>query len=413
MITSTDIVVTLSDLVYGGDALGRLEDGRAVFVPFALPGEKVRIKILEEKPRHVLAELEEVLVPSELRIAPRCRHFGVCGGCHYQHMSYESQRTFKTKILVDQLLRIGKLENVPILPMNPSTNEWMYRNYVQFHLSSEGKLGYSKARSNEIVPIVECYLPQPPLDGLWPLLEFEPGSGVERVGLRLGDEDDLQIMLESKSGTMPDFMVEILGASVTHLMDTSRIVLAGSEYTWIKVKGRLFKVSAGTFFQVNSNVAEKLVDAVLAELPSEKELTILEVYSGAGLFSAFLAEKAEKLVAIESSGYAWDDFSFNLDEFDNVELYEAPAEVVIPLLDIKPDIVLADPPRSGLLRPVLQGILKMRPPCILYISCDPATLARDARYLIEGGYELRAVRPFDMFPQTYHIESFSVWMRTA
>jgi 23S rRNA (uracil1939-C5)-methyltransferase len=413
MNTSTDIVVTLSDLVYGGDAFGRLSDGRAVFVPFALPGEIVRIKILEEKPRHVLAGLEEVLVPSELRIAPRCRHFGICGGCHYQHMPYESQLVVKTKILVDQLLRIGKLENVPILPANPSTKAWMYRNYIQFHISPEGKLGYSKARSNEIVPIVECFLPQPPLDGLWPLLEFEPGTGVERVGLRLGEEDDFQITLESKSRTMPDFMVEDLGASVIHLLDTSHIVLAGSEYTWIQVKGRMFKVSAGTFFQVNSSVAEKMVDTVLEELPPGKELTILEVYCGAGLFSAFLAEKAEKLVAIESSSSACDDFSFNLDEFDNVELYEAPAEVVIPLLDFKPDIILADPPRSGLQRPVLQGILKMRPQCIYYISCDPATLARDARYLIEGGYELRAVRHFDMFPQTYHIESLSVWMRAV
>jgi 23S rRNA (uracil1939-C5)-methyltransferase len=413
MSTASEIVVTLSDLVYGGDAFARLADGRAVFVPFALPGEKVMIKIIDEKPRHVLAGLEEILVPSPLRIPPRCRHVGVCGGCHYQHMPYESQLGFKTKILVDQLLRIGKMKDVPVLPMIPSIAAWEYRNYVQFHLSPDGKLGYSKVRSNEIVPIVECYLPQHLLDRVRLLLEFEPGTGVERVGLRLGEDEDIQITLEGKSAMLPDFRVEDLSASVIHLMDNSRIVLAGSEYTWMRIKERLFRVSAGTFFQVNSFVAEKMVDSVLAELPLERRLTVLEAYCGVGLFSAFLAERVDKLVAIESSSSACDDYSYNLDEFDNVELYEAPAETVIPLLDIQPDIILVDPPRSGLLRQILQGILKLRPQWIYYISCDPATLARDAHYLVEGGYELCSVRPFDMFPQTYHIESFSVWRRTA
>jgi 23S rRNA (uracil1939-C5)-methyltransferase len=408
---SSDCVITLSDLVYGGDAFGRLGDGRAVFVPFAIPGEIVKIKIVEEKPRYVLANLEEIILPSEQRVTPRCSHFGACGGCHYQHLSYASQTAAKSKILVDQLLRIGKLKAVPIMPVVPSVEEWKYRNYVQFHLSPDGKLGFSKARSNEIIPIVECHLPQPPLDELWSLLDFEPGAGVERVGLRRGEEDDLQIVLESSSGRLPDFSVEELGASVVHVMGDSRIVLSGSDYTWMRIKDRLFKVSAATFFQVNSQVAEKMVDAVLHALPDGKNLTILEVYCGAGLFSAFLAERADKLVAIESSGSACEDFSYNLDEFDQVELYEAPAEVVIPLLEMRPDVVLVDPPRNGLLRPVLQGILRLKPVWIFYISCDPATLARDAGYIANGGYELQAVYPFDMFPQTYHIESLSIWKR--
>ena len=156
-----------------------------------------------------------------------------------------------------------------------------------------------------------------------------------------------------------------------------------------------------------------MVEAVLAELPQKKDLTILEVYCGAGLFSAFLARRAERLVAIEASSSACDDFIFNLDEFDNVELYEAPAEVVIPSLEIKPDLVLVDPPRSGLDRTVLQGILSMAASEIVYVSCDPATLARDARYLVDGGYVLSQVTPFDMFPQTYHIESISIWKRQS
>jgi 23S rRNA (uracil1939-C5)-methyltransferase len=411
MILSSSYEVTMSGLVYGGDAIGRLPDGRAVFVPFALPGEKVRLSTVEDKPRHVIARLEDVLIPSEERTDPRCRHFGVCGGCHYQHMPYDYQVVAKTVILVDQLKRIGKLANVPVLPMVASPDAWGYRNYVQFHLSQDGKLGYSKAHSNEIIAIEECFLPQPPLDELWRLLNFGPGTDIQRVGLRLGDELDFQITLESDSDTIPEFSDEELDASVVHLTDNSRVVLAGSEFTWFSVMGRLFRISAGTFFQVNTRVAEKMVEMVLLELPALRASMILEVYSGAGLFSAFLASRTEKLVAIETSGSACEDFMYNLDEFDNVELYEAPAEIAVPKLDLKPEIVLVDPPRNGLLRPVMQGLLKMCPQKIIYISCDPAILARDTNYLIGGGYELCRIRPFDMFPQTYHIESMSVWKR--
>ena len=189
-------VVTLTGLVYGGDAIGRLPDGRAVFVPFALPGETVRISIVEDKPRHALARLEEILVPSETRIEPRCRHFATCGGCHYQNMPYASQLESKSAILVDQLKRIGKLNDVPIAPIVPSPEPWHYRNYVQFQISQEGKLGFSKSRSNDIIPIEECFLPEPMLDEIWPLLNFEPGTGIQKVGLRLGYQQDVQITLE-------------------------------------------------------------------------------------------------------------------------------------------------------------------------------------------------------------------------
>ena len=404
-------IVTLTGLVYGGDAIGRLPDGRAIFVPFALPGETVRISIVEDKPRHALARLEEILIPSETRIEPRCRHFETCGGCHYQNMPYASQLESKTAILVDQLKRIGKLNDVPIAPIVPSPEPWRYRNYVQFQISQEGKLGFNKSRSNDITPIEECFLPESLLDEIWPLLNFDPGTGIQRVGLRLGNEQDVLITLEGISDGIPELVIDELDASVIHISNESQVVIAGSEYTWLNVFGRLFRVSAGTFFQVNTPVAELMVEAILAELPQKKDLTILEVYCGAGMFSAFLAKKAERLLAIEASSSACNDFMFNLDDFVNVELFEAPAEVVIPSLEIKPDLVLVDPPRSGLDRTVLQGILTMGAQKIVYVSCDPATLARDARYLVDGGYMLSQATPFDMFPQTYHIESISIWIR--
>jgi 23S rRNA (uracil1939-C5)-methyltransferase len=156
-------------------------------------------------------------------------------------------------------------------------------------------------------------------------------------------------------------------------------------------------------------MAEKMVTHLLERLPLQPDLTVLELYCGVGLFSAFIAPRVARLVGVEASAYACDDFEINLDEYDNVELYQAQAEQVLPQLDLKPEIVLVDPPREGLERSALDGILALQPNTLAYVSCDPATLARDARRLSQAGYQLLEVTPFDLFPQTYHIESISLW----
>ncbi|MFZ5887491.1 MAG: class I SAM-dependent RNA methyltransferase, partial [Chloroflexota bacterium] len=166
-----------------------------------------------------------------------------------------------------------------------------------------------------------------------------------------------------------------------------------------------------SFFQVNTVMAEKMVEHLIAHLPITTSHTVLDVYCGVGLFSAFLAPRCGRLIGIESSESACEDFAVNLDEFGNVELYEAEAEAVIPHLEAQPDIVLVDPPRAGLDKAVVDGILKWNPRIVAYVSCDPSTLARDAARLINGGYKLKDVTPFDMFPQTYHIESISLFER--
>ncbi len=400
------LTVKLEKLTYGGDALGRLSDRRAVFIPFALPGESVSIRILDEKPTHVRAELLEVLEPSPQRWSPKCIHFGVCGGCHYQHMPYSAQLIAKTDILRDQILRIGKIENPPLMPAVPSSSEWNYRNHVQFHLTRDGKLGYVDAHSRGVMPVTECHLPETPLDVLWPRLDFDPGLGLERVSLRLGTDDQVMLVLESPQA--PELVLEA-DLSVVHLSGDDVVVMAGDDYLSMLVNDRLFHVSAPSFFQVNTAMAGKMVEYLLAQLPVTPSTILLDVYCGVGLFSAFFASRVGRVIGVESSSSACSDFANNLDEFENVELYEAPAQDVLPSLELNPSVIIVDPPRAGLDRRALDALLALHPQRIAYVSCDPSTLARDAARLIAGGLRLVQVTPFDLFPQTFHIESISTF----
>jgi 23S rRNA (uracil1939-C5)-methyltransferase len=196
------------------------------------------------------------------------------------------------------------------------------------------------------------------------------------------------------------------------VFDENTVVIAGNDHILIPVSGRDFQVSAASFFQVNTAMAEKMVNHLITKLPITPSVTLLDVYCGAGLFSAFLAPRCERVIGIESSLSACEDFAFNLDEFDHVELYEGLAEDVLPSLVgriANPSYIVVDPPRAGLEKHVIDGIVKLNPQMIAYVSCDPSTLARDAARLIRGGYRLKDVTPFDLFPQTYHIESISLF----
>ena len=414
------LTVKLEKLTYGGDALGRLpdsltgEESRAVFVRFALPGETVRVRIIEEKPGHARAELVEVLEPSAERISPKCLHFGVCGGCHYQHLSYQAQLKAKTEIIRDQLRRIGKIENPPVQLIIPSPREWNYRNHVQFHLTRAGKLGYVDVKSRNVIPISECHLPEKPLNDIWPRLEFDPGLGLKRISLRLGAGEESLLVLESDSPETPELELET-DLSVVHLTEDDMVVMAGDKDMVMSVNDRPFRVSAASFFQVNTEMAGKMVEHLLANLPVSLGTTLLDIYCGVGLFSAFFAPRVGRLIGVEVSPSACEDFAANLDEFENVELYEASAEAALPVLGgHKPRpyenlLVIVDPPRTGLDKRVLEALLDQGPARIAYVSCDPSTLGRDAARLIAGGYRLVQVTPFDLFPQTYSIESISIF----
>jgi len=402
--------LTLNNPAYGGETIGRLPDGRAVFVPFSLPGETVRIKIVLDKKKYARSELLEVLEPSPFRVTPRCQHFRDCGGCHYQHVAYDQQLVIKRKILQDQLERIGRLTNLPIFDPIPSPDSYNYRNHLQFHLSAGGNPGFIRTNKKDVLEITECHLPQGPLNHFWPLLEIGPNTGVSKLGLRLGAGDDILMILESAGQFDAEFNVESLPVSVAHISPEYVQILAGSASTIMQVRGKNFRVSAGSFFQINTPLAEKMV-TVIEELIPENSGTLLELYSGVGLFSAFIAKQVNQLVAVESSPTACEDFVDNLDEFDNIDLYQGPVEEILPMLDIKPEIVLMDPPRVGVDKYVLERIIAMAPEKILYISCDPATLARDSRLLVQEGYKALKFIPFDLFCQTYHIETLSYWTR--
>jgi 23S rRNA (uracil1939-C5)-methyltransferase len=419
--------IILEKLTYGGEAMGRLSDGRAVFVPFGLPGETVRIQLTQEKQNFARGEILEILKPSPDRITAKCKHFysllpageglgmrAACGGCHYQNLPYEKQLLAKADILRDQLQRIGKIENPPVLPTVASASEWNYRNHVQFHLTEEGKVGFVNTRGNRTLSIEECHLPESSIDNFWRELQFESRINLERVSLRAGVDEELMLILESETEETPELEIEA-DISIVHIYEDHPVVIAGSNALTIQVLGTDFHVSAPSFFQVNTPMAEKMVQHLQAQFPiPDSQFTLLDLYCGVGLFSKFFADKYSKVIGIESAPSSCEDFAINLDEFDNVELYEGVAEEILPALApqlTEPMHMIVDPPRAGIDKFALDAILQINPQVIAYVSCDPSTLARDAARLIKGGYTLQNATPFDLFPQTYHIESISIFTR--
>ncbi len=403
--SSQTILVELTRHTYGGSGMGRLPDGRAVFVPFGLAGEQVQVELIEDKKGYARARLVDVVKPAAERIQPRCVHFGKCGGCHYQNLDYRQQVHIKTEILREQIERIAGIPNPPVEAMRPSPEMWHYRNTVQFHLDAQGKPGYEQPSGQGVLAIEECHLPEAALDDIWRRLDFEPGSSIERVGLRVGAQEEVLLTLESSSPQLPEFEVD-LPISAVHLSPAGAIVLAGEDWLAMEVGGRLFRVSAGSFFQINTRQAEALVRHISQLLVVGVQTTLLDVYCGVGLFSAFLADKVARCIGIELSPTACDDYAFNLAEMDNVELYIGAAEDVLPGLQLSGRVaVVVDPPRAGLDRRALDALIAIQPQSLAYVSCDPATLARDLKRLCAAGFRLERVTPFDMFPHTYHIES--------
>ena len=316
--------VNIQSLVYEGGGFGRLPDGKAVFVPFVMPGERVLVRLREEKKGFALADLVSVEQAHPERIQPRCAHFGVCGGCHYQHIPYELQVEYKKGILKEQFERIAGTKDLMVNEVVPAPECWNYRNTIQFQISPQGAACFASASDNALFPVQECHLPMPAINNLWPQLSFEAGSFSGRLEIRQNQQEDLLVALEG-GADIPELESES-SVSIVSLAGDHSVVLAGEEELAMQVHDRTFHVSAASFFQTNFAGAQALVDVVREMVAQQAPERLLDVYCGVGLFSAFLAGEVKELAGIEASPSACRDFAMNLDEFDHVSLYQGAAE---------------------------------------------------------------------------------------
>ncbi len=401
----------LTTMAHGGAALGRHE-GRVIFVPYALPGEMVRVAIAEDKGRYAFARLIEVLEPSPNRVAPPCPYFGQagCGGCQWQHIDYQAQVRLKAEIVADQLARVGGVTDPKVHPTIPDRSCWAYRNHAQFHPAPDGRLGFQAAASNETIAIDECPILHPLLSDLYATLDLDT-EGLIRLSLRVGvNTGGRMLVFEMEDDLPPALTTDAPVSCVILLSDGVHANLIGSNYITEIVAGYTYRISAPSFFQVNTDQAAQLVPQVLEYLDLQGSETVLDAYCGVGLFTAHLAEYAGLVIGIEEAPAAVDDLMENTTGQKNIEIVEGRVEDALPDLDIPLDAAVLDPPRAGMDRFALDALVEREPARIVYVSCDPATLARDAKRLIRSGYQLVEVQPVDMFPQTCHIESVALFV---
>ena len=397
----------------GRDSVDERRPGHVVFVPYAIPGETVNVEILEAHKRWAQARLVDVLEPSPHRVEPPCPYFGAgeCGGCHFQHIDYVAQAEFKRDIVVDQLGRVGGLVGVSVQDIIGAAEPWGYRNHVQFSLTPDGRLGFLTADTHEVVPVQECLLLEPLLDELWTALDME-WPQLHRLSLRCGSATgDRMAIFELDHYEDFDIEVDFAVSCVILLADGETVVLMGNSHLEEQVAGRSFRISANSFFQVNTAGAEALVAVVHDALAPKSSDSLLDLYCGVGLFGLSLADRVGRVLGVESDPSAAADFRHNAQGLDQVELIEGKAQAVLSQIQEPVDLVLLDPPRSGAGQKVIDQLVLLEPRRIVYVSCDPATLARDARRLTESGFVLREVQPVDLFPQTYHVESVALFVR--
>lgn len=399
-----NITVLIEKPIFGGDFLGRLPGNKPVFLPFVIPGEKTMVEIAKEKKNYARGSLISIIEPHKNRITPPCKYFYQCGGCQYQHITYQEQVDIKNQIILEQLSRVPGFDKEKIKEILPSERELNYRNNIQLSVEKDGKLGYQAFGSHRIIPVDDCLLADPAISEIVKILDLDRIPGLKKIQIRKGIQNDLLVIFESDNFVeLPSLELDV-PISVIHLSKAGKIVMAGEDHLIYQVKDQYFHVSAESFFQVNEIQAVKMVDTVQHYLQTGGEI-LLELYCGVGLFTRFLADSYKEIYAVEEAPSSCDDFAINLDEFDHINLYMGSVKEIIPHLEVKPNAILVDPPRAGLDPDTLETLLRFNATTIVYVSCDISTLARDLHKLIDGGYQLKELTPIDMFPQTYHIES--------
>jgi 23S rRNA (uracil1939-C5)-methyltransferase len=374
-------------LAAGGDGVGRGPDGRVVFVPFTAPGDRVRVRLVEERARFARGELESLVEPGPGRVEPPCPVFGRCGGCAWQHLSVEAQLAARRDILRDALERVGRLGPLPDIDFVPSPAAYGYRGRARIRVEG-GSVGFRRRRSHALCAVAGCPLLAPPLDAALARLVADPPAGSGEWELVMGVDGTVR-----QSALPPP---------------------AGAPAVELEVAAQRLRVSPGVFVQANALLLDRLVSEVVEAAGSGD--AFLELHAGAGTFTLGLARRFAGGVAIESSRAAASDLRHNLGAAgaDHVRVVRAEASLRRlrgVLRDLRPDAVVLDPPRAGVGREVAGALARLAARRIVHLACDPATLARDLAVFRAGGWLVTRVTGFDLFPQTPHVEALAVLER--
>lgn len=436
------VELTFEDLTHEGNGVGKI-DGYPLFVPYGLPGEKGRVKVIKVKKNFGFGKLLDVEEPSPERVEPPCDVFYQCGGCQLQHMSYDMQKDMKRKQVESAMHKIGHLGHVPVHPTLGMDNPWRYRNKVQIPVGKDGdglKTGFYRKKSHEIINMDTCVIQDEKNDrmieavrriaenhGITAYDEENHRGTLRHIMVRTGQTTgDIMVVIVTKSKDLPhkkDIIEEITKTypdvkSIVHNVNTKRTnvvmgeqtdIIWGEKYIKDKIGDIEFMISPKSFYQVNPDQTKQLYDKALEYADLQGHETVIDAYCGIGTISLFLAQKARKVYGVEVVGPAVSDAKKNakLNGLDNAEFFVGEAEKVFPWWKsqgLDPDVIVVDPPRKGCDEGLLQAMIEMQPEKIVYVSCNPSTLARDLRILEDGGFGTQEVQPVDMFPQTGHVE---------
>lgn len=409
-----DFELTVDDVAHGGWCVGRHED-QVVFVRHALPGERVRVRVTEETSRFLRGDAVEVLDASPDRVQEPCPFAGPgkCGGCDWQHATLEAQRALKARVVADQLRRIAGIDREVVVEELPGTPDGLgWRTRVRFAVDAEGRAGLRRHRSHEIEPIDRCLIAHPGVDELGvPEVRWEGVRDVEAIAsASRADRAVVVTPTGAKMGPLPK-----LGASsaVLRRFRGGRLQqVHGRRGVRENAGEREFRVSAGGFWQVHPAAAEVLTEAVLEALEPRRGETALDLYCGVGLFTSALARAVGpqgRAMGVESGAEAVRDARYNLKDLEQVRVERADAASQLrEWADVRADVVALDPPRTGAGAEVVRLLAGTRPRRVAYVSCDPATLARDLAEFERSGYRLEGLRAFDAFPMTHHVECLAV-----
>jgi 23S rRNA (uracil1939-C5)-methyltransferase len=399
-----EALVEIEKPIYGGTFLARME-GKAVFVPMALPGERARVRVTQEKRGYSTAEVEQVVAAAPERVTAECRHFGPCGGCAYQHANYAAQLAFKQSILRETLERAGVCapEDIRVLSAEP----WRYRNRIRVGFDAQGNPGYRGRRSHAIIPIAECPISAP--------LLVEAAHAVAEVMREIAPALLATIFAASPARGRFEEFARALAERIPALAgaefavesregEPARTVAQwGAKSIRYRAAGFEYRVDHGAFFQVNRWLVDALIDRVTA---NQAGAAAWDLFAGVGLFARRLTSNFERVLAVESAPAATAALAHNLSGTAGTAVKsDTLAFLRRNRRSPRPDLIVADPPRTGLGAEVCALLGEIAAPAMVYVSCDPATLARDLRALIAAGYAMESVVLADLFPQTFHLET--------